>query len=374
LRHFTPAQNFQQLCRCRNIRNAYVYCETEERPALYKNINDLDEQLNRLITQSKFINEFCSTYDDETDTFKVHNNSFREMFLINEYIYDCYKTNVWKHFEKIILEHEFKIKTLKNDNDPKVVDISTKKNWSEYTKYKNEIKYNNYINGIIKGDVDIDTNKTIKSRLKFLGLIEVDANDKLKKINSCIRDFEDITKDDHTVNTHNNIIRCLKNTAANNYKTIDRYINNYDEKNINMSYTKINILKKVEHLISQNIFEAVGIEENDYTTQVDISQELIDLINKNFSMKKKAPSNMASLKLIYIGLMKHLCGHDFINSKRNTSRNIMGKKTYQYTINDDIVNYHLSLFKFRDPYMSNVKEDIFKKYNIKKKTQDHFID
>jgi hypothetical protein len=374
LKHFTPAQNFQQLCRCRNIKNAYVYCETEERPAQYKNINDLDEQVNRLITQSKFINEFCSVYDDETDTFKVHNNTFREMFLLNEYIYDCYRTNVWKHFELIVQEHGFKIKTLKEDNNPKVIDENIKKNWNEFTKEKNDIKYNNYIDGIIKGDIDIDTNKTIKSRLKYLGLIQVDENDKLKKINNRIRHFEDISKDAHAVNTHNNIIRCLKNSSAIHYKTFDRYVNNYDEKNINMQYTKINIVKQLEKEINENIFEAVDIKETDFKLEVDINQDMIDLINKNFNMKKKVPTNMASLKLIYIGLLKHICGHDFINSTRKTCRNEFGKKTFIYTINDDCVNYHLSLLIIRDPYITNIRDDIIKKYNINRKVPNDFID
>jgi len=77
-------------------------------------------------------------------------------------------------------------------------------------------------------------------------------------------------------------------------------------------------------------------------------------------LKTKTYSEIKNLQLIYINLIKNICGNlPIINSKVIKKNN---KNSYKYTINTDLIESLISLCKYNNPELTNFKLDIIKQF------------
>ena len=109
---------FQQLTRCRNIKNVYYYGEPINNDSKYINLKEVEEKHIRYIENNNSINDDINsksildvcTVMNEQDDILFYKNSFFNLYCYNEYVKDIYNTNKIKHFELILESQGFDLK------------------------------------------------------------------------------------------------------------------------------------------------------------------------------------------------------------------------------------------------------------------------
>lgn len=218
---------------------------------------------------------------------------------------DCYNSNLTYYFEKILKEKEFILEDF-NENINKVI---TNDSFIENTIY------------------DENNHKEI---IKFLKL----------------------PNDDDILNKYTNII--YDNSAFKKHLYIILFLtsNDYLTKKFNNSYT-IKLLKTIKNkiIICRSLMDKLNIPYFDFKNLwfADESFEFETDEWKNlqtiFNLQRKKPTNKQDLLKLIVSLIRNItCNDIIINSNREQKKY---KQFYKYSINYDLINFHLNLYNFR---------------------------
>ena len=345
--------SFQQLSRTRNINTLYYYSEIKERKPEYTTLSDLKEQYKQHIITSNELNNICLVLDEEDYEMKIQESKFFNLYCYNQYVNDIYQTNRTLHFENILIQNKFIIKS-QNIKHKQDLDKETKIIMKELTEEEKEELFIEYIDN---DDKTIKKYETIDNRKIYLNL----PDDKIT-----LQEYKNVLMSDYHLDKHINSIRILKTDEY-----ITKKINNNDMfkvQAINTSYNKIGIIRKYEKQFNLKPLD-INYDKNDV---IDINNNMWLLTKKLFRTTIEKPQNMTDFKKLYIHMIKNITGSDFIKSKK-TSKDINGKKQtyYKYDINDDYIKQQLKLNSFINPNCSNFHQDFKDKYDIVEKQEQH---
>jgi len=108
----SPSQMVQQLCRCRDIVEVYVYfSDIDSKTPIFNVPEDTNTYFNNLVKNYNQRLDAIYDADDESDAIKLFderisdkhvNELFNELFKMNAYKEDCYGTNKFLHFLNIL--------------------------------------------------------------------------------------------------------------------------------------------------------------------------------------------------------------------------------------------------------------------------------
>jgi hypothetical protein len=345
----SPPLLFQQSTRCRNMTNLYYMFGYDIDKTLvtrykckYDSLSDCENILTQYIETNNKINDVCRILD-ENDNYKLIKNSFFKLFVKNEYMIDCYNSNKFYYFEKILNDHEFILSNFNEQFDVKydVPEIKIMNN------------YNDYINAIDKNLVQYST---INERIKYLNL--PDDNNMIEK-------YKEIISNEHKFNEHLNIIRFLKSDEYIEHKLINVVEQSFNVTYISNIYNKIKLLRQLMKQFQIEYFDIKYDKPN--LKDINLDDKRWELYKKLFRITKNKPKNHYELVIMIVGMIKHLTCPLITKMTRynhNKERYVFHELNFEY------INYHLSLNKFNDFEQMHFHEKIL----YKKDKDDIFID
>ena len=132
---------------------------------------------------------------------------------------------------------------------------------------------------------------------------------------------------------------------------------------LNNIYNKIKLIRTIQSKYNIIDFDVKG----DYINN-KLSNDEYKLIKSTFRLSKNIPTNNYELMLIYVTMIKHICGSDIITSKKiqNNNERIM---VYKYN------NEHFEFHNYLASYYStkNINFDLFDDNLIYKKLDDNDV-
>jgi len=124
----SPDSIYQQSTRNRNIENLYYYFNSKQNFYSYESLDNAKKYYKELTNANDALNGVCRQLNENEEAFIIENR-FYELFCYNEYINDCYNTNKRIHYEQILKNKGFILKTegeekkLSKDNKKEIKSI-----------------------------------------------------------------------------------------------------------------------------------------------------------------------------------------------------------------------------------------------------------
>jgi len=325
---------YQQVTRCRNINNVYYFscAPTYNTPHYkYKTYNDCYNIYLNCISYNEKLYSVCSEFYNYKYTID-NSNSFFELFILNEYMLDCYNSNLTYFFENILIEKEFILENYKEKLDVinnKDIDIDNTIN--EFNICENKIRF-----------LNLPDDKNILDKYK-----NIISNDKAYKehLNIILFLKSDKYLQDHFDNTF--MVKLLKTTR--NKIILCRNL----MKKLNIDYFNIDNVR-----FSKN--EPFEFDNNEWQT-----------LEKAFNLRRTKPDNKHDVFKIVISLIRNITCNDFISSEQ---KHIKKEQFFLHKLNYDLIKFHLELYIFRNIYNIDLFHDhIYDKFNYLFPKIDYFI-
>ena len=353
-----PSGMFQQLTRCRNIKNVYYYGEPINNESKYINLKEVEEKYIKYIENNNTINDDINTKSildvctviNEEDDILFYKNSFFNLYCYNEYVKDIYNTNKIKHFELILesqgfdLKEEGIIRSLSSEDKKILIDSESQlieEQWNKYLKMDWEQRETS------------EKYKNITSNINYYNLFN--------KSNEVLEEYKEYILNNHKKEEYKNIIEILKSDTYINICYQREKNNTYDIKAIDSKYNKLKLLRKFENFYDINKLD-VGFDKSEYDF-IPLPSDMNNLFKKVFRTKMKTPNNWNDIKKLYVHIIKNITSHDIIKGFRCMKNN---KREYQYTLNNDIIDKCINLNKHSQYYIPITFIDkIQEKYNMK---------
>jgi hypothetical protein len=157
--------------------------------------------------------------------------------------------------------------------------------------------------------------------------------------------YQDVICNDHVLSDHLNLITMLKTDAYVDEKIKSLAESNMNVKTVDSRYQKIKMTRYLEGKIGIGKLELDKIDVHKYDHKIVFDDAMYKLFKVQFKTEKNKPVLYKDLVKMYIGAVKHMIGSiKLISTTRGTDR----KHLYTHSINDDVLNYHLSLHKFKN--------------------------
>lgn len=336
---------YQQVCRNRQIERLYYYCNTvKSKKPNYDNYEDCKKYYKNLIEyNNKVFENMCvnKCVDDDIHIKTVVENKFFNLFTLNEYDNDCYKTNIRIHFENILIKQGW---LLQNEGEINYIsDNELKKVRKEMNDVKEE-EFNEYIEG--------KENPVISKRVEYLRIPIKEKKEVLTKYKEVIKTNKDFDK-------HLKISKLFYN-----YDYVDMKLDNLKQESFNVidvkhSYNKLFYLHNFEKKYNIKFLDT---EYNYDDSEIKINSDEWKVLKCIFrSDKDKKPKTKYDLIKFYIQGLKNITGESIYKSKQK--RNGKDYKTI-YLLDLDKINYHFGLAKYRINN-NNYNDSIKQLFNIK---------
>jgi hypothetical protein len=350
---------FQQTTRTRNINTLYYYGDIKNYPAKYNTLDDVFNIYLNNIEQNNILNNLCMSIN-ENDEMQIINNTFFKLFCYNEYKNDTLNTNIVAHYEQQLIDNGF-ILSIQGEN--KKLDNDIKKNINQKIIAINDKLFDEFINEPNSRNKHIYDK--LNERIKILKL-PINDSDILVKYKKQITDPFCLLK-------HYNIMRLFKDDKYIDTKLTQVINNNFDCKVLNNIYNKIKLIKTIQ--TKYNI--------NDFNVNCDFGNNLLTnseymLIKNTFRMSRSIPTNSSELMLMYVTMIKNICGPEIIQSKQIQTNN---ERTMVYKYNEEHLDFHNNLSSyystkkyFLDPFDDSDKLNKYQKIILKSNKIDIYID
>jgi hypothetical protein len=317
----SPVSIYQQTTRNRNIDKLFYYVESTNKNEKYNSLEAVKNNYKKLIEINKNINNICKQFDEKEDTY-INENMYFNLFCYNEYILDIYSTNKRLHYENILKDKGF---IIKSEGEIKKANQKSKKIMKEL--YDNQDLVNEYL---------LDTNVNKKKDIKYLDLIS-----DIKFFN--LQNNEDVLKYKTILNDKFEKTQFLNFIKLFNCESDEIILNKntFDIKNITSINEKIKIIKK---LYSDHKIKYLSLDEFDKVTSINISNDEFIYIKKLFRCEKEKPINISELKYLIVGTLKNLIGKlGIINAIQN--KNKKNISVYSYSFENDKIQFYKTLHK-----------------------------
>ena len=319
------------------------------------------EQNEKLLNISGSINE-----DDEL---KIINNTFFKLFCFGKYQQDTEQTNKVLHFESILKQQGFK---LSSEGVRQDLNKPVKKQMNDEYKALTADTFNKLIERMKADDItiyDVDEFKPILNRCKFLDIFTAEM----------ALEYEFLINDEFKFNQFFIFIKMFKKVDALNDKS--KNSDNFNIKKIDDTTNKVLLIRKFE--------KDNGITPYDVNfscspeVQINITNDNFSFIKKLFRCDKAMPKDTNELKILYVGMLKHIFGNfNIINSVKKKASN--NKTITTYILNDAFIKqlFKLIFIKYYNQLDNNLlnsigienpnliiddKDEVLKPYNFKGK-------
>ena len=336
----SPPLLFQQSTRCRNINNLYYFVEKNNtHSAKYESIEKCKDMYTAFINSNNNLNSICKIMN-ENDDLVLCRNSFFNIFIKNEYMFDTYNTDKIFFFEDMLINKGFLFEELNDDINLNIIISDNKNNINE-----------DYFNSFIENyQNELNNKDPIYKKIQLLGLPF--DNDILKKYDKIIYDNNKFTE-------HLNIIRFMKTDKYIDKKLKDCVDNSYDAKYIKNIYNKIKLLRGLMTKFNIDFFN-ITYKKPDMTL-IDISDSDWLLYQEIFRTRKTKPLTFYELVIAIVGFIKNITFNEIINQY---VIQINKKKFVYYTFNFDSFKYHLELHSFSNQKYDYIIDKIGRHVNI----------
>ena len=297
----------------------------------------------KCIETNKHITNICGSIDKD-DEYVILENLFFDMFCYNEYVKDTYETNKLLHFEKILKDEGFKLSTLGDKNK---LDKQVKEEAKEMADAYNEELYEEYKESQNREDVKYSK---LNENLEALGLLNAD--------NATLDEHKKVFMNKYKMEEYFHTVALLRSDEYVDDRINKAYETMYDVRVMTSTYNKIKLLRTLEATYNIAPFD-ITTEKDEAITMDDKTHQLYQ---KVFRSKKEKPTNHKQLKQIYVGLIKNITSHDIISSKQLSTKAQRNQRVY--SINEELIQEHLKLYKRYMPTMENIKPCFLKMFDI----------
>ena len=173
--------------------------------------------------------------------------------------------------------------------------------------------------------------------------------------------FKDIITDKFKLQGHMDMVKLLKTEEFIYDKILKLENSSFTINNINSSYHKIKLLMELERDMKINHLQLdVKLSNINMCT---IPDNKFHLMKKVFRIKRNKPTTKDELFQLYISMVKHVSTNDFVKANRCMKNN---KRETKYTLNEDLVKYHIELNQFSNCFLTNYDEGLLTRLNITK--------
>ena len=377
----SPGGTYQQSTRTRNIKTLYFYSVDVEHYAKYESLEDTKKKLSESVKTYNTLLNVSSEYDEESEEYKILDNSFLNLFTYSEYLQDTYKTGMTKHYINLLKLNGFKVSGNEEETDLKIDNAILKTMTTEikeklYEEYIDLIEKKENQEKIIK---EIVGDEKIKEMDILEEIITTLNHQKFFIINKAIEFlnipknkeimilYKDEITDKYCLQNHLNIIRSLRSDEYINKKMMIAKEKSFNVKNMTLIYNKIKFIRQFEKKYKIAPFEV----EYTYEGEVIMDESQYKYIKNIFRITQKKPTNYNELKKIYISMLRNVTNNNLITSTQGTKKEDRNERYYK--INDDVIKYHLELNKYNNPERRHFQEYFKEKYDIEE-PKINFID
>ena len=320
----SPDSIYQQSTRNRNIDNLYYYFNSKQNYYTYQSLNYTKSYYKELMNANDALNGVCRQLN-ENDESCIIQNQFYELFCYNEYIKDCYNTNKRIHYEQILKNKGFILKTEGED----------KKLSKENKKEIKAIMLNiDIIEQYLKDEKE---NKDFDYKYENLRNLITYFNLKDEELQT----YSGILTNKFEREHYFNFIKLLKSDEKTMLKTTGKDNVGYEITQINTIENKINIIKKI---YDKHKIKYMSLDNFNEVDKINITDEEYKIIKHIFRSKKEKPVNGKELQKILLTMLRHIISYiDIIVVKRTMNKD--KKNIYLIDWNINKINYYLNLYK-----------------------------
>lgn len=348
----TPDLSYQQLTRTRSIEKVFIFCNARDVEPKFKTFDDYynDTKQNTELISEKVFN-LC-TYIDQNENLKFVENSFFFLYNYHQYIRDQYKSRLTEHLIDILEINGFKI--TKSKCTPTFLNKEIRDEMKENVKEVNEDLYNKFIGATLKERKENKEFEHLQNNLEFLSL-EFETNE-------IINTYKEIITSPSEIETHLNVIRLLKSDDYIKMKLNRNSTNCYAVKNVNNSYTKIELIRQLEK--SQNLKPFEPLTKDDIEI-IPISEKLLKTIKIAFRKKEDLKiDNVDEYKKLYVTLIKNVTCPQIVKSTKGTTRK--DKSKTKYSLDEEKIKFHIGLDSYNNELMNGYNLDVMQTLKIEK--------
>ena len=326
---------FQQSMRVRNLKKLYFFCDAKTRERKYNSIDDVKNNFE-IMMNTHFMN-VCS-YIGENDEIQINNeSSYYKLFVESVYYNDKIFSNIEYYYAERLKKSGFTIKQRgETEKMSKQLKNEVK---AEIQTNKDEI-FENFI--VETGELKRVLYETYFDRVE---LLKLENNNNMEK-------YKDEITDEYKLKNHLNFCKILQKKQVTHKQFDEKTNNKYKVEMCNDALHKVLFIKNVEEKYNIDI---LNIEYKDEKIKFD--EKEYDTIKRIFRITKSAPTTHIELISLYVKLICNVAGADIFNNEKSTKRDFTRSK-HIYTIDKDILTYHLELYRMRNATFDKLDDNI----------------
>jgi len=416
-RTISPNAMVQQIARCRKIKYLrYIFTKKSWEPYNY---HDFQQVQDEILTQEKYGVKTLGRIDDETgEIMDCEDKDYTELRARYEYRADCYNTNKFAHFIKILRERGFKVEmkwsqtSVKGETDAKkdmkkmkmeVFDTALEeyKNSEDLTDrymniHKNYESHQETIKSMPnetnneKEDISYVERKYERANAKLYdewGSVEnyftksqIQLNEILRIDYDKLDEYKNIFMNPYEVEDHFHICKFFFNDKDGIKKLLDKK-NDFICNKTSTIEAQFLLIEKFRNATGCNEMDCTGVilenedglnitNGNDFCAKKKItptkalSKEAVDPFIKEYGIvfprsNFQAPdlTDIYECQKFIVKMYKGVFGTDIIKNKKSTKKQPDGtiKSVTRYELKDDYFASHMELFQYRNDYWTRQK-------------------
>jgi hypothetical protein len=345
----TPISLYQMSSRTRNMKNLiYFSKQIKSIKPRFKDLKECKKYYKNLISSSnKILNMSKSTTEDDETV--IIENSFFKMYCYNEYQMDLFKYNFEESYKNILIDNGFEYEEI---GIYKTINDEGKKELIEMREQVNDTEFNDYLNNAfieLKTDEDLEELEKTNIKHKILST-------RASLLNICKKEDAELYKifltDEYSLMSYYNFLALFRTDEYIITKANEKTNASFKIRTINNVYTKVQLLKLFENHYKIKRFE-LDFKIKDIP---EINDAFKTLYSNVFPKQTtKTYTTTKALRLIYINLIKNICGDLPIITQKRIKVN--GKNDYEYKLNKTLIEELITLCKINNCGLKN--------YNLK---------
>ena len=326
-----PSGSFQQTTRCRNIKTVYYFGECTENLSFYNSLDEVRVDVEQALQTSKTFNSTC-TYLDEFDNVQVVQNTFFNLYCLNEFARDTFASNKLRHFEMILEQNGFK---LSQQGDKEKVDVAT------MLEVINENLFEDYL-AEPKNESNWRQNPKYQQLLHNINYLKLDPSS-----NETLKHFQNTVTNRWNVQEHDATVRFLRSEAYVDCKIGDLGIKCLELKAMTNCYQKVKFLRALEAKWGITLFG------KEVTTFTKLEEHTFKMLSRVFTLRRANPTTSIEAGKFYSSIANKIA---FKNMTRATKEGI--------TWNMDALKNHLELNSHKNTNRTGFQETVYQTFGF----------
>ena len=323
-----PSGSFQQTTRCRNIRTLYYYGECTENLSYYNSLAEVRADVEQALVTSKTFNTTC-TYLDEFDQVQVVQNTFFNLYCLNEFTRDTFASNKLRHFELILEANGFQ---LTEQGEKAKVDV---KGMLEEV---NEKVFEDFLAN--PADHNNPRYNMLRNNISYLKLTPTDTE--------TLKRFKDILLNRRKVDEHDATIRFFRSTAYVEDKLGDLGLECLELKSMTNCYQKVKLLRALEQKWG------IGLFGNEVANFEKLDEPFYKMLRHVFKIRRANPENPIEAGKLYGAVVNKITFEKMVSAT---------KTGLTWRVGD--IQKHLELNTLKNTRQTGYHETVYPKFGLR---------